>query len=227
MKFIFASLCLLTSLWSAPNNWENFKRDTFLQLPKIAGWCSQEKAEKLMDFIYEVKPNICVEIGAFGGSTTYPLARTLQFLQYGKLWAIDAWDVKTAIEGLELDNPNIAWWSQLNMRVIYHQFMTILQNGRLLGYCEPISMLSEEASQLFLDASIDLLYIDGNFSRDGTMKDVLSYFPKVKEGGYIWLNDADVLEKNMAVTFLMRNCTWLREKSLGKNCVVFKKRING
>jgi hypothetical protein len=56
------------------------------------------------------------------------------------------------------------------------------------------------------------------------LNDVLLYFPKVKEGGYIWLNDADQFNKNLAVAFLMKHCEWVKEKSIGIHWILFKKK---
>jgi hypothetical protein len=211
------------SLFCTALSWEVYKQETIQGLPQIPGWCTKEKAELLMNMIYETQPSICVEIGAFGGSTTYPIARALHFTGRGILYAIDAWDNQAAIEGFEQNDPNISWWSNLDLNEIYSQFVSLLTRKQLMKFCRPIPLRSEMALLLFSDESIDFLYIDGNFSSGGAFQDVLLYFPKVKKGGYIWLNDSDCESKNKAVAFLMKNCEWLKKKSLGKSFIVFKK----
>lgn len=206
------------------SSWESFKYEIFQELPLITGWCDKEKAEKLMDFIYESKPAICVEIGTFGGSTTYPIARALQYCGQGVLYTIDAWDNKACVEGLDPSDSNYSTWSNLNLNDIREQFILLLFRKELINWCYPIYMRSEQSDVLFEDNSIDFLYIDGNFSKQGTMQDVIAYYPKVKDGGYIWINDADTIAKNKSVAFLMKNCIWIKEKSLGKRCVLFKKK---
>src|SRR3989344_2401302 len=54
-------------------------------------WCSKEKINLLMDLVYLTKPKVCVEVGAFTGSSVLPVAVTLRLLQSGEIYAIDAW----------------------------------------------------------------------------------------------------------------------------------------
>lgn len=224
LKAIFFALFFFSvKSYATFQPWESYKQETILELPQIPGWCSKEKAEMLMDMIYEVRPKLCIEIGAFGGSTTYPIARALQYTRQGMLYAIDAWDNQVAIEGFEKNNENIFWWSSVDMKAIFSQFVALLSNKQLTNICRPLPVSSEKAVSLFSDESVHFLYIDGNFSAPGAMQDVILYFPKVKKGGYIWLNDADCEAKNTAIAFLMENCEWLKKKSLGKSCIVFKK----
>jgi hypothetical protein len=224
---IYHLILLLTSLTgalsAANSSWALFKQETFDELPLITGWCDNEKADKIMDVIFESKPNICVEIGAFAGSTTYPIARALQFLQHGIVFAIDAWDNRACVEGLDPNDSNIASWNAIDLNTIKEQFFSLIIRQKLTNVCFPVCLRSDIASDLFEDETIDMLYIDGNFSRQGSMLDVLSFLPKVKRGGYLWINDAESFGKIKAVAHLMKNCTWLKEKSIGKRCLLFKK----
>ncbi len=220
LLFLFYSNFLLSNNYL---NWDRYKNEVLRTMPEFSGWCSKEKGELLMDFIYEMKPTTCVEIGAFGGSTTFPLASAIRFNSFGKLYSIDAWNIHAAIAGLDSGDPNSIWWSTLDMGAIHNQFIAKLAEKNLNRWCSPVHMLSEKAVSLFADESIDLLYIDGNFSSQGSFQDAVLYFPKVKLGGYIWLNDAHSPAKLDAIIFLMENCTWLPEKSLENQCIVFRK----
>ncbi len=200
--------------------WETYQSETISKLPQIAGWCSPEKARLLMDFIHEHKPEICVEIGAFGGSTTFPLARALQYEHKGVLYAIDAWDNSAAAESFAPGEPDHDWWSKVDMKAIRSGFVSLIKKEQL-SRCKAIPQRFEEAAAQFADGSIDLLYVDGSAA---SLREVELYFPKVKQGGYIWLNDAHYDSKNKAVAFLMRNCEWLKKKSLKNQCVLFKKK---
>ncbi len=224
LHLFFSFLFSFSPLFSnASLSWNIYKESIVKDLTSFSGWCSREKAEVLMDFIYDTRPRICVEIGAFGGSTTYPIACSLRFIDQGILYAIDAWNNQAAIEGLEKDDPNRIWWKNVDMNGIHSQFNKSIKTKKLNKWCNPISRRSEKAVSLFSDESIDFLYIDGNFSSDGCFQDVFLYFPKVKTGGFIWLNDADMDAKNKSVIFLMNNCSWLKEQSIQNRCIVFKK----
>jgi predicted O-methyltransferase YrrM len=224
-KILFVCLAATTSIWGQVA-WERFKEDTISSdLPLIPGWCSKELADHLMEFIYREKPLLSVEIGAFGGSTTYPIAQALKFLGDGILYAIDAWDHQAVLKGFEPHHPHTNWWNSMgiNMDFIHNYLDRLLLQRNLSNYCFPVQMLSEEACPLFLEEQIDFLFIDGNCSVEGSLQDVSLYYPKVKKGGYIWLNQADLPTKNKATTFLMQRCEWIREESMGVRCLVFKK----
>ncbi|NGX37502.1 MAG: hypothetical protein K1000chlam2_00658 [Chlamydiae bacterium] len=219
----FILFCFNCGFSSIYTRWEPYKEVTFHVLATIPGWCSKEKAEILMDFIHETKPDVCVEIGAFGGSTSFPIASALRFNNQGILYAIDAWDNQAAIEGLDANDPNLAWWVSLDMGSIYKQFVDKMTARKLNTWYRPISKRSEQAVNLFSDGVIDLLYIDGNFSSQGSLQDTVLYFSKVKKGGYIWLNDSHSPSKLESVIYLMENATWLPEKSIKNRCIVFRK----
>jgi hypothetical protein len=82
---------------------------------------------------------------------------------------------------------------------------------------------SLKAVDEFADGAIDLLYVDGNSSEKGSLEDLIAYFPKVKPGGYIWLNDANHPFKRSSIAYLTENATFIPQKSLHNSCVVFQK----
>lgn len=225
MKKFLIFLFFFSPLWANDLSWQLYKEDTLLKLTYIPGFCSQEKAGRLMDFIYEIKPKVCVEIGALGGSTTFPLARALSFLKQGSLAAIDAWENQAFLEGLDADDPTNIWWASLNidMEALYQQLLFFLKLHNLTEYCTTVRARSETISPIFAHESIDMLYLDGNISKMGSLRDAELFFPKVKRGGYIWLNLADLETKSKTVAFLMKRCIWIRERSLSNHCLLFKK----
>lgn len=222
-RFCGLFLVLLNPLFAMNISWTKYKEETFQELPQFIGWCTKEKAEKLMDFMYEKKPKMCVEIGTFGGSTTFPMIRAIRFLGNGILYAIDAWDNKEAVEGLNNQDANRTWWSSVNLKEIQNNFFFLLTRKGLKKWCQPLVLSSEKALAAFSDESLDMIYIDGNFSPSGTMRDVLMSLKKVKKGGYIWLNDSHVEDKLSAVSLLMKTCEWLPNYSLRNCCIVFQK----
>jgi cephalosporin hydroxylase len=81
--FIFYSIQPKQSLAVSDESWKQYKNQVLSYQDSIPGWCCREKAERMMDVVYETKPEICVEIGVFGGSSIYPTASALKFL---RLW---------------------------------------------------------------------------------------------------------------------------------------------
>ena len=204
-------------------SWTAWKKETLRELPKIPGWCSQEKAELIMNLMYTTQPKKCIEIGTFGGSTTYPIARSLQYLNKGLVYTVDAWDSKKAAEAFDPHDANFAWWSSVDMKSCFHQFLSLIDKKGLKKWCQVLPMTSYEALSSFSDASVDLIYIDGSLSPDESLSDATLSCRKIRQGGYIWLNDANREERLKAVAYLMERCTWIREYSLSNQMLLFRK----
>ncbi|MBI2743277.1 MAG: class I SAM-dependent methyltransferase [Chlamydiales bacterium] len=211
-----------TNQFDQKSSWEEHKARVLGELSKIPGWYNPKKAEVVMEFVRENAPKLCVEIGAFGGAVTYPIASTLKFLKSGEVYAIDAWDTPAAIEGME-NERTILWWKNLNMEEIKKKFLELLSLKQLQQICHPVLGRSRDALKLFQDGSVDLLYLDGNLSKKGSLEDAQLYYSKVKKGGYIWLDNADSENKKQSIAFLMKNCKWIKERSIGINCILFQK----
>src|ERR1700675_371042 len=54
-------------------------------------WCSEQKAKMMLELVVITKPAVCVEIGAFTGSTTLPMLAGLRYLGVGRAYVIDPW----------------------------------------------------------------------------------------------------------------------------------------
>ena len=208
------------------DKWGKYQRQICANLALFTGWCSQAKALKLMNFIYLHQPSVCVEIGTFGGSTTYPLASALQYIQHGHLYTIDAWDRTCALEGLIPNEINYLWWNSIDFSKILDQFLLQYKKHHLSPWCTILHESSAKSVSYFADESIDLLYIDGNFSQAGSLEDVMLYYPKIKPGGFIWLNDANSPDKLSSVSFLSKQAYFLETESIKNQCVVFQKGKN-
>ncbi len=174
--------------------YKNLKSDIIFFLK--GSWCSVEKAELLMDLIYVTKPAVCVEIGAFSGSTVLPVAATLKYLQHGTVIAIDPWSNAIATQNMDFNDPNRPWWSTVNMDGIYAEFVSKLARWKVIENCTIFRSTSETAANFIQE--IDFLHLDGDYSEKGSLKDVELYLPKVKPGGYILLSNLFLMVHNKA-----------------------------
>lgn len=222
-RFLILFCVLICSSLNAQAPWEKFKKEALASLNEVVGWCSQKKAEKMMDLIHDTHPKVCVEIGVFGGASLFPTAQALCFLGDGIVYGIDPWSKQEALKGYSSNDPNYVWWSQIDMQTIYYQLFSFIYRNQLTFFCSVKRMTSAEALSDFVDESIDILHIDGNHSAAAILFDVTSYYPKVKKGGYIWLNDADWSSAINAVIFLSDNAEWDAERSYKNKCLLFRK----
>jgi predicted O-methyltransferase YrrM len=195
-------------------------------LPTIEGWCEKDKALKLYEIIREVKPDLCVEIGVFGGSSLIPQALALKHNNKGTIAGIDPWNNNSAIEEMEnLANKN--WWGQVDLQGVYDRFLNKLKIYEVEQFCKIIRRKSNQAVSRFDDSSIDVLHIDGNHCEKLAYEDSVMYYPKVKTGGYIffddigWTENSQTISTEKGLNFLMQYC----EKIclVGKDCMVLKK----
>ncbi len=187
-------------------SWQSYQRKVLSHQTSVQGWCTEEKARRMMDLICEVKPQVCVEIGVFGGSSIYPTASALKFLKEGKVYAIDPWMNAYCLDGYAPDDANYQWWNSIDLDGIYRGFLGMLNRFQLKPYCMVMRMSALEALDYFADESIDILHIDGNHTEDVALSDAQMYFPKVKKGGYIWFDDANWSTTLPAKEFLILNC---------------------
>ena len=109
----------------------------------------------------------------------------------------------------------------MNLDRIYQSFLSMLSKYGLEKYCKTIRKTSEKAAPEI--ESIDVLYIDGNINEAISLQDVKLYLPKVRSGGYIWINDALWANRQSSLDLLLESCTVVKLID-GGNCILFKKR---
>jgi hypothetical protein len=189
-------------------------------------WCSKEKANLLLELMVLTTPGVCVEIGAFTGSSTLPILAGLQYCGQGRAYVIDAWSCSEAVLGLPLLDENTRWWGTLDMVAIKAQFDAMINSWQLGAFCQVLQMASKEAVSLL--PFMDFLHLDGNFSSEGALLDSKLYVPKVKSGGYILLSNVHIMiakrpSKAKALTVLLDQCEVVCEIDDGQTLLFRKK----
>jgi len=189
-------------------------------------WCSSEKANLLMDLIFITKPSFCVEIGVSAGSSSLPIAAALKHVNYGHLFAIDAWSNEVTIRNLTPDDPNRGWWETVDMTAMHATFQSLLDSWSLRDYCTAIKASSEHAAPCL--GQIDFLHLDGDYSETGSLNDISLYLPKVKKGGYVLISNLFIMINGKAPKLksfckLFDSCDIICEIEKD-NAVLFRKR---
>ncbi len=214
-------LCFCSCLYG--ESVEELKKRVGEALPNLYGWCTKEKALSFLDLVLEVKPEVCVEIGVFGGRSLFPVASALKFLGNGIVVGIDPWSKDEIIPYFDpvKDQAHVIWWSKINFDQIYYSCLKMLSQYQLEDYAVILRTTSELAS--YAIGSIDILYIDGNHNEAISNRDVQLYIPKVRSGGYVWLNDSLWRDLQSSVDLLFESCDFVKLID-GGNCILFKKR---
>ncbi|MCI5051962.1 MAG: class I SAM-dependent methyltransferase [Simkaniaceae bacterium] len=225
-NFLVAAAISLTTILNAASTKEVqlARKQVLRERPNVHGWCTEEKALAMFDLILEAKPDVCVEIGVFGGSSILPTAKALKVNGKGVVYAIDPWSTPEALRGQ--DAPNIGWWKDVNLDDVYRSYMNMVRKNKISGHVNTMRMTSEAAAPSI--GEIDILHVDGNHSEESTLIDVQHYFPKVKKGGYIWCDDfqwsIDGKRSTLkAYQIMLDECDLVKTIDKG-NCILLRKR---
>lgn len=149
----------------------------------IEGWCTREKAIKMMEYIPE--NGVAVELGVWGGRSLLPIAMKCS----GTVYGIDAWDVDASLEGKN-DIANDEWWSKLNYNGMYNYAQNLMKTNGCTNV-KLIRMKSCDSIILFEDNSIDFLHQDSNHSEEVSCIEVELYHTKLKSGCYWCFDDTN------------------------------------
>ena len=149
----------------------------------VEGWCTPEKALKLVDIVEEHKPKTCVELGVFGGKSLLPIAAA------GKdatVIGVDAWNADASTDGTN-DKANEDWWKTIDYDYFFKYTRKLLDKHG----CSHVQLWRDKSVNVFNkfeDASIELLHQDSNHSEEVSCAEVGLYWNKVRPGG-IWVFD--------------------------------------
>lgn len=158
----------------------------------LEGWCPDHKARQMCALILTNKPAVVVEIGVFGGKSLIPQAIACRKNSHGLVYAIDPWTNEAAMESYPQDDPNLNWWSQQNLDKVCAQFCAYVNDQGLAPWVRIVRKRAEDCLDLFgPDNPIDVLHIDGNHSTETAIRDVKNYLPRVREGGWVWMDDVN------------------------------------
>lgn len=156
---------------------------------RVPGWLRQEGAETMAHVVADL-PDDCVivEIGAFLGSTSILIAGIRKSIGSGELHCVDPFDGSG-------DSFSVPVYRELmEHQGLPSQRECFEKNIRTANVQDWIEVHKGTAAAIARDWSrqIDLLFLDGDHSRDGAQLAYDSWEPFIKWGGFIGIhNSAD------------------------------------
>jgi predicted O-methyltransferase YrrM len=174
----------------------------------------------MRDLIWTRKPDVMVEIGVFAGKSLVNAAEALKVNGHGVIYGIDPWRHEEAVKGLSPIEEDPGFWNGIDLDAVHYDCMRAIWDRGLEEYAVVIRSASQHAHQLFRTNPIDILYIDGGHSKEVSTLDVNLYVPKVKSGGYIWIDDADWSSIRKATQLLKDSCELQNDYG---HCQLYKK----
>ena len=176
--------------------------DHFYQ--KNPGWFTFPK-------LYSSFINICpvngiiAEIGCWKGkSSAYLVVEAINSAKNIKICCVDNW---LGDSGSGYDTTG-------------KLYETFLENMKpVIGKFEPFPMSSVEASKLFNNNSIDIVFIDADHAYEHVKEDILAWLPKVKQKGIIAGHDLEAPSVVKAVSEVLPNY-----QNAGEDCWIYYRR---
>jgi hypothetical protein len=131
-------------------------------------------AAALVSYPWE-KGGFVVEIGAYLGTTTVFMAKVLETLNSpASILSIDPF---------ERFRPD-----PLNPQGIYASYLNSIRSHRVDHRCAVLPAFSSDVAALIAD-DVAVLVVDGDHHYPAVSKDLLLYCPKVRDGGYVFVDD--------------------------------------
>ncbi len=187
----------------------------------LEGWVTPEQGIHMAELIFDVSPNVILEIGVFGGRSLIAQAlacrangndpcqteRMTSRTGKGYVIGIDPWKTEACLEGENDENKK--WWSTVDMHDIHKKCMEAIWRLNLDKHVCIIRAASQHISTMFRqkESRPDILFIDGNHSEISSCRDVKLYLPLLKQNAYLWLDDCLWPSTQMAIGLIEKDCT--------------------
>lgn len=167
---------------------------------------------KLYSYFVEVVPNDghIVEIGSWKGkSASYMAVEIINSGKNIKFDCIDQWD---KFDPLYYSNDEY-----VKKNAIYELFLSNIEPVK--NIINPIKRESIEASKLYRDKAIDVVFIDACHDYECVKNDINAWLPKIKNGGILSGHDYNQDSVKRAVKEILSNYDIL-EQELSWYCII-------
>lgn len=151
---------------------------------EVHGWFDFESVYDDMVNKHE-DGSVFVEVGTWYGKSAIYMAQKIK--ESGKkisFYCVDLWERTDDDKDLHryIKEP------------LYETFINNIKDVGVYDYISAIKADSVKASLFFEEESIDFVFIDANHKYDFVRKDILSWTPKIKKGGFIGGHDYGTYE---------------------------------
>lgn len=179
----------------------------------IEGWFSPADARFVRLICSNIYHGYVVELGVFAGKSTAVMA-PICLCNDTKYFAIDNFQGSS--------NPRDEATVHQKNRDIQQLFETNMEQMGLKDHIRIMKSDSSKASRLFEDNEIDFCFIDSDHSPVAVRKDIESWWPKIKKGGFLGGHDypsplrtvVDQFAKEQGRKLLTSGRCWAIQKGL-------------
>lgn len=158
----------------------------------ITGFCWEEKALKIAEIIWTLKPRWSVEIGVYGGKSFIPIGTVISYIDKNqglhRALGVDVWEANAAADCYENTPHDVFWRNQKLLDKVRNEAFQHVNNLQTLSVQLYIGT-SEQASKCFQQNEISFCHIDGNHSEQHVYRDISNWWSKIHTNGVIVLDD--------------------------------------
>lgn len=181
----------------------------------FGGGCSLSKAYMLAWLIRRYDLRETVDIGVYRGRSLFPQALAHRRFTGGVVYGVDPWSASEAKEWdiNHEDKEGInRFIEQTDWQAIYQEVEAINNQFHYEKHCVLLRQASADAATYFENNTIffDMIHVDGNHDTGKVTKDIELYVPRLRESGFIVLDDIswesvrpayDILNTKMTLVF--------------------------
>ncbi len=164
------------------------------------------------------KKSIIAEIGVWRGDFSQEI---LLNVNPKELILVDPWIYDVKIRGCA---PQVKGNEPINQKFFDDAKNSTYNKFERFDFVKILNMNSENASKKFNDNYFDYIYIDGEHSYKAVIKDLKSWYPKLKINGKIFGDDFYWREKDNSFSVKKAYEDFIKENKIKKWCV-FKSQI--
>ena len=164
------------------------------------------------------KKSIIAEIGVWRGDFSQEI---LLNVSPKELVLVDPWIYDEKIRGCA---PQVKGSEPINQKFFDEAKNSTYEKFQSLEFVKILDMNSENASSKFNNNYFDYIYIDGEHSYKAVMKDLQSWYPKLKINGKIFGDDFYWREEDNSFSVKKAYEDFIKENNIKKWCV-FKSQI--
>jgi len=162
----------------------------------LNGWCTPEKACWIAKWIIEHRCVSAVDLGVFGGRSLVAMGLAMKYLDKkrgpwpGRVIGIDSYSNEDCVKGEE-SAAGKDYWGKLDLQAVRKNAEEAIERLGLKEICSLMIMKGTEAVSSFGDGTLDFVHVDGSHSEEESTRDVKLWWPKLRPGGTMLMDDTD------------------------------------